>query len=752
MWRYRRTLFLLTLIGVTAIAGLVWVVAQVPLPEPEPAIQTTVVYDADGAELATLAGAENRLAISLDEIPERILNAVIAAEDRDFRSHGGVDLGGIARALWVDLRNEGRQGGSTITQQYVKNTYVGDAPTLWRKFKEAVVAIKLERDLATEARNQNPSLTGATSARAAKDEILERYLNSVYFGRGAYGIQAASRAYFGREIRDGDEELGLSQTAYLIGLIRSPSVGDVAADPACAGDASGRPPCRAEQLRANVLAAMVDAGYIQPADATAAGAVPLAKSVVAPTEARSTLALKGVGAEYFVEYVRRQLVTQLGPESADRVRQGGLRVYTTLRPEAQKAGYLGVYGLLNAANDPAGALVSLDRTGAVVAMVGGRDFNASEVNLAVGTSGGGEGRQGGSTFKPFLLAETIRRGYSLGSTFAGPAKLVLEGADNGKDWEINNYENTSYGSIDLVEATVNSVNTVYAQLVAATESSGGRGPKVIGPEGVKTMAQDLGVESPLEAVPSIALGTQNVSVLEMAAAYNTFATEGMRVSPRVITKVVLNGQELALDRRPDARVLAPTQARRLNAVLGQVVARGSGVRARVPGTTVRGKTGTSDDFGDAWFVGSTDRLTTAVWMGFPDGRRPMLNIHNFPKVSGGSLPAMAFQRYMTKAVALTSLPTSAVTVAALDPNTGSGRPIPGCCQAVVQEEGEAAPTSDSQKSDTGNKGKDSRSDSNRNSNSNSDSDSNSNSNSNTGTSRSDPRPDPGSKSASGSKS
>ncbi len=671
LWRYRRVWFLLGLVGLTALSGLVWVIAQVPLPQVDPPIQTTVLYDATGAELATLQGAEHRLSVQLDEVPKLLQDAVVAAEDRDFYTHGGIDLSGIARALWVDLLNKGRQGGSTITQQYVKNTYVGDDPTLWRKFREAIIAVKLERSLA------RPRLE-------AKREILERYLNTVYFGRGAYGVQAASRAYFGKTM----SELGLAEVAYLVGLIRSPSVGDVASDPALA-----------TQLRSNVLRAMVDSDYVTAEQAAEAEAVPLDRLVVPQAQARSTVALKGAGVEYFIEYVRRQLVVELaandprGPAASDEerrqralelVRRGGLRVHTTLNPAAQRSAYTAVYGLLNSPGDPAGALVSLDRNGGVVAMVGGRDWAGSQVNLAVGASGGGTGRQGGSTFKPFLLAETIRRGYSLRSSFPGPARLVLPRADNGRDWQVSNYEDAEYGSIDLVSATVNSVNTVYAQLVAAQRPDG---LKAIGPEGVVDMAHRLGIESQLAAVPSIALGTQDVSVIEMATAYNTFATEGVRIAPRVITKVELEGAELPLQPKPDTRVLAPTQARRLNGVLAEVVSRGSGVRARLPNAVVQGKTGTSDDFGDAWFVGSTDRLTTAVWMGFPDGRRPMLNIHGFSRVSGGSLPATAFQRYMSKAMTLVPAPPRSAQLAAAAVQDDSGRLVPGCCQAPPEEEG-----------------------------------------------------------------
>ena len=595
--------FLLGILTFTAIAGLAWVLTQVPLPPEAPQAQTTIIYDASGAQLATLHGSENRFPVKLDQVPKVVQDAVLAAEDRKFFSHGGVDPMGIMRATWADVRKKGaKQGASTITQQYVKNVYVGNDPTLWRKVKEAVIAMKLER-------------------KYDKRQILERYLNTVYFGRGAYGIQAASRSYFGKDVG----QLELREASYLAGLIRSPTTGDVAHDPVGAA-----------RLRTSVLGAMVSSGTATPAQTAEVEQVPLNDYVVAPTEPGTTVALKGIGAEYFVEFVRRELVRQY---SEAMVLKGGLRVYTTLDPRLQKAAYESVYGLLNRAADPAGALVSLDPEGRVVAMVGGRDWDASKVNLAVGTDGGGAGRQGGSAFKPFVLAETVREGYSIGSSFPGPAKIVLPKADRGRDWEVTNYENAAFGAMNLVDATANSVNTVYAQLVSA-----------IGPQKVVDMARQLGIQSPLQAVPSIALGTQNVSVLEMAGAYLTFANRGVQTPPRPLRKVTLGNSVLLDDKPKRTRVLERSQVDKVDYALEQVVKRGSGTGARVAKAHVRGKTGTSEDFGDAWFVGYTPRLTAAVWMGYPEGQsRPMLNVHGVAKVNGGSLPAQIFQRFFTKA-------------------------------------------------------------------------------------------------------
>ncbi|MDQ6726105.1 MAG: penicillin-binding protein [Actinomycetota bacterium] len=603
-WRYRRVWFLLGLLGLTAVAGAAWVLTQIPLPPETPLAQTTVIYDGTGAQLAELHGVENRFPVKIEDVPQVMVAAVVAAEDRKFFEHGGIDPLGIVRATWADIRHKGiAEGGSTITQQYVKNAYVGNQYTLWRKIREAVISVKIERKL-------------------SKTQILERYLNTVYFGRGAYGVQAASQAYFGKDVG----QVGLREAAYLAGLIRSPSLGDVA-------DA----PQEAHDLRFIVLAAMVDTKQATAEEANAVEAVPLTDYVIAkPPPDDSDITMKGVGAEYYVAYVKKQLSDMYGE---DRVLRGGMRVYTTLDPTAQREAYDAVYGLLDRDTDPAGALVSLDNDGHVVAMVGGKDWSTSQVNLAVGTDGGGSGRQAGSTFKPFVLAEAMRQNISLDSTFPGPAKIVLPKADNGQDWTVNNYENASYGNISLLDATINSVNTVYAQLVVA-----------VGPRNVVDMAHRLGVASQLDPNASIALGTADVSVLEMADAYLTLQTKGMHVDPRVISRILQGDSVLVDDRPKTTRVLDQPVAEKVNYALQQVVDQGSGAAATIPQAQVRGKTGTTDSYGDAWFVGYTSKLTTAVWMGYPAGQStPLLNIHGVAKVSGGTLPAQIFQRYMSKA-------------------------------------------------------------------------------------------------------
>lgn len=599
--------FLLGIVFFTGLAGAAWLITRIPLPPEAPQAQTSIVYDGSGNQLALLHGNQNRFPVRLDQVPQVLQDAVVSAEDHNFYKHRGIDPVGILRATWADLRHQGvRQGGSTITQQYVKNAFVGSGQrrTLLRKLKEAVIAVKLEH-------------------KYTKKAILERYLNAVYFGRGAYGVEAAAKAYYGRDA----SQLDLGQSAYLAGLIRTPSDGDVYNDPVLA-----------KSLRTIVLNAMVRDRVVSRADADAAEAVDLKTATNPPSHGDTTVTSPVKGVEYFVEYVRQQLRRSY---SEQEILRGGLRVYTTLDPKLQTIAYDSVYSeVLNRTTDPAGALVSLDTDGHVVAMVGGRDWSKSSVNLAVGTDGGGSGRQGGSTFKPFLLAETIREGYSVQSSFNGPAKIVFPKADNGNDWEVSNYDDASYGRLNLIDATVNSVNTIYAQLVTA-----------IGPQNVADMAKKLGVRSPLSPpVVSITLGTPNVSVLDMADAYLSFANEGMQTDPRVIRKITVGATLLVDDRPKRTRALEKDQADMVNFILRQVVDRGSGKGARLPNGPAWGKTGTTDNYGDAWFVGFNRKLTTAVWMGYPSGQsQQLLNVHGQARVNGGSIPADIWRRFMSRA-------------------------------------------------------------------------------------------------------
>ncbi len=604
LWRFRRSLFAAALLGTAALVGAGYVVASVPLPDEEIPVETTFLYDAAGNRLAELSTGENRVSVDLTEVSPAFIDAVLATEDRDFFSHPGVDATAILRATIADLRGRPLQGGSTITQQYVKNVFVGDERTIVRKLKEATLAVKVEQ-------------------RYDKEEILERYVNTVYFGRGAYGVQAAAKSYFGINA----SELDVARSAYLAGLIRAPELAD-----------ASRFAETADLRRDLVLRSLVDVGALREDERDELASVPvieLAGFRDRDAVVQDRIVGKDIGTEYFVEYVRAQLAARFGDA---RVNGGGLRVYTSLDLGLQRAAYDAVYTeTLNQPDDPAGALVALDAEGRVKAMVGGRSFAESKVNFAVGTSGGGGGRQAGSAFKPFVLAEAVTEGFSVESALDSPARLTFPGANNGVDYEVSNYEGAGQGRINVIEATRVSSNTVYAQMAEA-----------LGPPAIAETAQRLGIGEidPTRVGLSIALGTTTVSVLDMADAYLTFATRGVQIDPSVVIRVTDAEGNVLLDGAPEQeRVLDPEQADTINAVLQEVVEEGTGRRAGL-GTPIAGKTGTTQENGDAWFVGYTPGISVAVWMGYPEGQsRQMKGVHGID-VTGGTLPADAFRRFM----------------------------------------------------------------------------------------------------------
>ena len=589
---------------VTAGAGFAYILLLAPLPPPTVEGETTFITDSTGAQLATIDDGQNRIPVSLSRVPKPVITAILDTEDHGYYHHGALDPVGILRAAWADIRGKPLEGGSTIAQQYVKQVYVGTERTFLRKLKEAAVAVRLEREL-------------------SKNQILERYLNTIYFGRGAYGIEAAAQAYFGKDV----SQLDLNDGAYLAGLIRSPVTADAYVDPSTA-----------DQRRDVSLNEMVRYRDLSSAERDRLAAIPVAGYVISPHAEKPQVADTGIGTQYFVDYVRRVLVARFGEAAVD---AGGLRVRTTLNLHTQSQAYNAVYGYLRS-YEPAGALVSVDSNGDVVAMVGGRDYSHSQVNLATGTAGGGSGRQAGSTFKAFLLAATVHEGYSLQSAFPAPPKLVLPKADNGKDYVVNNFESESFSyPINLVQATAESVNTVYAQL-----------EQRIGVQNLISMAHSMGITSPLEPDPSLVLGTADVSVLEMAGAYSTLANDGVAVSPHVIeTVTTADGHVLWNDQPTRSRVLTPTDVTQMDYALHQVVLHGTGIGAAVPGHDIAGKTGTTSNYNDAWFVGYTPTLTTAVWMGYPQSESERMSYVRGGPVTGGSLPATIFQRFMSQALA-----------------------------------------------------------------------------------------------------
>ncbi|HET6794286.1 MAG TPA: transglycosylase domain-containing protein [Acidimicrobiales bacterium] len=603
LWRYRRLLFLLGFLLFVALAGFGYLLLQTPLPPATVQGETTFLTDANGNRLATFDNGHNRIPVNLNQVPQVVIRAVLDTEDHSYYSHGALDPIGIVRAAWSDISGHPLQGGSTIAQQYVKNVYVGSERTLLRKIKEAAIAVRLERTL-------------------SKNEILSRYLNTIYFGRGAYGVEAASQAYFGKDV----SRLGLREAAYLAGLIRSPDTADATRNPA-----------EADHRRDVTLVEMVRYHDLTVQEKDAVEAQSTASYVLNPHDEPPQVADTASGTQYFVDYVRRVLIAHFGLAA---VEAGGMRVQTTLDLHTQDQAYQAVYGFLRPW-EPAGALVAVDTSGDVKAMVGGRDFATSQVNLATGRQGGGSGRQPGSTFKPFLLAETIHEGYSVESAFPAPAQIKLPKANNGADYVVQNYEGEAFnGVINLVQATAESVNTVYAQL-----------EQKIGVEKMANMAHQLGVSSPLAPNASLVLGTSNVSVLEMAGAYSTFADEGVRVDPHVITKVTTSDGRVLWDDQPArTRVLTRSEVAMVDYCLSQVVLHGTGTGAAMDNRQVAGKTGTTENYNDAWFIGYTPTLTAAVWMGYPGSdSQKMTNVRG-QKVAGGTFPATIWKRFMTAAL------------------------------------------------------------------------------------------------------
>lgn len=573
--------------------GVAYALVDIPDPSEISLSHSTVIVDRAGRPIARLHAEADRVDVPLAEIPKLVQQSVIAAEDHNFYKHGGVSIPSMVRAAFVNVTGLGvRQGGSTITQQYVKNAYVGNERTLWRKVKEAVVAIKIER-------------------QRSKDEILTDYLNTIYFGRGAYGIEAAAQTYFRNHAKD----LTLEEAALLAGIIRAPEFYDPVREAAYA---------RAKARRDRVLDQMAELGFIDRTKAEAA------KAKKVEVRRGTTAASGALVAPHFVEDIRRKLVAQYG---GSRVYSGGMKVHTTLDLRLQRFAEAAVRGVLNESSDPEAALVAIDpETGGVLAMVGGRRYSERQFNLA------SQGRrQAGSAFKPFVLGAALDDGISIRSRFKAPAKIKLE--TGFEPWEVENYDKKDYGTIDLLKATEFSVNTVYAQLILK-----------VGPKLAAGIAEQAGITSKLSAVPSLTLGTSPVSPVEMAGAYADFANGGMHAAPYTITSIDDgDGNEIFKAEVKPVRALDEPVANTVAYALQRVVKEGTGTRAQLGSRPVGGKTGTTENHIDAWFVGFTKQISTAVWMGFPEGKKTMEHVRGIA-VTGGSFPAQIWKAFMEKAV------------------------------------------------------------------------------------------------------
>jgi penicillin-binding protein 1A len=553
------------------------------------------IYASDGHTiLAVLRGSESRVVVPSDQIAPVMKHAIVDVEDRRFFEHRGLDLHGIARAIWADLRNEKIvEGGSTITQQFVKNAYASSERSIGRKLKEAALAWQLEQ-------------------RWTKDRILTAYLNTIYFGNGAYGVEEAARVYFGHGAGPG--RLTLPEAALLAGIPADPALYDPVTNPKAA-----------RQRRRVVLQTMLDARDITYNEYRRANRSPLPK----PEDIR----LPGTqgAAPYFANYVKQLLVDRYGTA---RVFGGGLRVVTSIDLDLQKLAHEAIAKWLNGIG-PSAALVAIDpRDGRVLAMVGGDNFRESQFNLAVQ----GE-RQPGSAFKPFVLATALQQGISPATTLVShPVTIAL----GDRDWYVHNYEGSNLGPIDLQTATAYSDNTVFAQLT-----------QLVGPANVAATARRLGILRHLNPYFAIGLGADPVSPLEMARAYSAFANGGFRIDgstfhdrPRAIVSV--NGHP---DRPVDERVLTPNDAAIVDTLLSGVISEGTGRRAALPdGRPVAGKTGTTENYGDAWFVGYTPQLVVAVWVGYPKTLRPMLTEFHGKPVAGGTYPALIWKSFMEQAL------------------------------------------------------------------------------------------------------
>jgi penicillin-binding protein 1A len=598
------------------LAGCSWTGPRL-VPQARPPAETSRIFAADGSTLASLHADENRELVPLSTMPKSLIDAVVAIEDERFWDHSGIDLRSMLRAAYANAK-QGKvvEGGSTITQQYVKNELVGSNKTVNRKIREAVLAWRLEHAY-------------------TKQHILELYLNTVYFGQGAYGVQAAAKTYFGETV----DRLTLAQSAMLAGVLHAPATADPFDHPT-----------EALQRRSEVLAKMQSLGRIGQTDVAAA--------TQTPVTLRSRANDDRYPAGYFVEQVKRFILDDphfgATPEiRRDLLLRGGLRITTTLDPvrqaEAEKAL---ADKLAHPDRDPNGALVSIEpRTGYVRALVGGRDFFGpgpqDKFDLAI------QGRrQAGSSFKPFVLAAALEGGITLDKVYEAPPHLDIPfPAPSQEIWHVDNYEGEGGGALNLVDATVHSVNTVYAQLVMD-----------VGPDKAVAMATRLGITSPLQHNPAAVLGTNDVSPLEMASAYGTFANGGIRVDPTFVVRVTkADGTVVYNHTHTESRVLPASIASTVVGVLQQVVARGTGHAASLD-RPMAGKTGTAENWHDAWFVGFTPDLVTSVWIGFPDRQRSMVPPATPIRVQGGSWPAAIWHAYMQpalKGVAKTDFPAVA---------------------------------------------------------------------------------------------
>ena len=566
--------------------------------------ENSFLFADDGSLLGVVPSARNRQPLQLGAIAPWLAEATVAIEDHRFWEHGALDYQAIVRAFYDDVR-AGRivEGGSTITQELARNLYIGGAKrTLSRKVKEACLAVEL-------------------ASRWTKKQILAAYLNEVFYGERAYGAQAGAQTFFST----GADGLSLPQAALLAGLPQAPTVYDPFDHPAVALD-----------RRDEVLAAMLANNDITAQQYTHAVSTPLG---LKPGRLYGSTRHPN-----FFGWAEQQLISTFGVR---RVEAGGLRVRTTLDPRMQNDAHRAIATTLIHATDPAAALVAIDpSTGAVKAMLGYLPGGGKlQFNLATQS-----GRTAGSAFKPFVLATAIDQGISLNSAFSGPPVLTIPDpacSTNGVPWTVHNYADESAGYMNLLDATANSVNTIFAQLIT-----------MVGASNVVTTAHQMGITTPLQSVCSITLGTQPVNPLEMTDAYATLAARGIHHDPSAFELVRgPSGQLIGALSAAGVQAIPQTTADQVTYALEGVIQHGTGTAANLNTRPAAGKTGTAENSIDAWFCGYIPQLAACVWIGYPKAEEPLYNVEGVAAVFGGSLPAEIWNRFMTAATAAMPIDT-----------------------------------------------------------------------------------------------
>lgn len=560
--------------------------------------ENTRIYDKDGKQLGIVAGVTNRTEVPGSRIPQVLKDATVAIEDKRFYDHDGVDYYRLLGAAARDIQSgSARQGASTITMQLMKNLYNPEGGSrvadVGMKIEEAYLAFQYEK-------------------RYSKQQILNKYLNGVFYGQNAIGVQAASLTYFNRSVKD----ITLPQAALLAGLPQAPSAYNPFANPKAA-----------KERRNLVIRAMEEQGYITPEQSRKAQAAGLGlKRGTAYTRKRE---------EYFFEYVRQVLIERYGEKA---VQRGGFRVYTTIDPRLQKEARAAIAGRLYYDDDPAAAVVTVDsRNGYIRAMASSQSFSSdSQFNFASQAM-----RQSGSTFKTFVLAESIRRGVNPNTTLYESKPLNFTDPRWGKI-DVSTYSNSYSGPVSIARATLSSDNSVYTQMTLDLD-----------PNSVVDLAYEMGIPKSrnLPRYPSVGLGSGEVTPLDMARAYAALSNGGYRVLPVAISRIVKPDGTVEEFRPGRRRVMTDGQAYEVTRILQANIAGGTGTAAQI-GVDAAGKTGTTDDFVDAWFVGYTPHYSTAVWVGYPNDKgekRYMWSVHG-EAVAGGSFPARIWGDYMRQLV------------------------------------------------------------------------------------------------------